>query len=459
MPALRPGRRAALALLPVTALAPAALAQPAAGSDPAVVAEALFAVLEETRIAAAQWFAARGNPDAVPVLIRALHLNRHGAPHAAVQAALLRLTGTTRPDWFAWMQWLQANPQLGVIPGHDRFLQRYFSWFDPGFPVFIHASVAHRIRLEEVVWGGVGVDSIPALDNPPFAPAGAPPWTRPDDLVFGIEINGDARAYPLRILDWHEMFNDVIGGVPVALAYCTLCGSGILFETLLPGREQPFVFGSSGLLWRSNKLMFDRATNSLWNQFTGEPVVGPLANSGIRLRPRPVVITTWAAWRATHPATRLLSRETGHARDYSPGAAYREYFASPDLMFPALTDDRRLAPKDYVFALRGASVDKAWPLSLFAGGRVLNDVAGVLDIVLIGDAATRSVRAYRRDGLEFRAGGAPDRVVAGGQSWRVTEAALVAPNGRSLDRLPGHVAYWFAWAGYLGGQGELAGGR
>ena len=454
MPAFRPSRQAVLALLPASAVAQPAL--PDRGADPAAVAEALFAVLEETRIGAASWFAARGNPDGVPVLIRALRLNRHGPARAAVEAALLRLTGTARPDWFTWMQWLQANPQVGVFPGHDRFLQRYFSWFDPGFPVFIHEAVPHRIRLEEVVWGGVGVDGIPALDNPAFIPAGAPAWTRPEDLVFGVEINGDARAYPLRILDSHEMVNDVIGGVPVALAYCTLCGSGILFETLVRGREQPLVFGSSGLLWRSNKLMFDRATNSLWNQFTGEPVVGPLAASGIRLKPRPVVITGWAEWHAAHPATRLLSQETGHARDYRPGAAYRDYFASPDLMFPALTDDRRLAPKDYVFALRGAAADKAWPLSLFAGGRVINDAAGVLDIVLIGDAATRSVRAYRRDGLEFRAGPAPNRLVGSGQAWRVTEAALVAADGRSLDRLPGHVAYWFGWAGYLGGQGELA---
>lgn len=452
----RIGRRAALALLPATAVAQTS---PGGGADPAEVAEELFDVREGTRVAAARWFALRGNPDAVPVLIRALRLNRTGPARQAVEAALLALAGTAQPGWFEWMQWLQAHPELRAFPGHDRFLSRYFSWFDPRFPMFIHPEVRAAIRLEEVVWGGVSVDGIPALDNPRFHPAEAAPWLRQEDLVFGVEINGDARAYPLRILDWHEMFNDVIGGVPVALAYCTLCGSGILFETLLPGRERPFVFGSSGLLWRSNKLMFDRATNSLWNQFTGQPVVGPLTGSGIRLRPRPVVITTWQAWVAAHPATRLLSAETGHQRNYSPGAAYGDYFASPALMFPAATDDRRLAPKDLVFALRGAATDKAWPLALFAGGRVINDRAGVLDIVLIGDTATRSVRAYRRDGLEFSAGPDPGQVIAGGRSWRVTEAALLGPDGRGLDRLPGHVAYWFAWAGYLGAEGELAAAR
>ena len=111
------------------------------------------------------------------------------------------------------------------------------------------------------------------------------------DLVFGIEINGDARAYPLRIMGWHEMVNDVIGGVPVALAYCTLCGSGILFDTQLEGTDEPLVFGSSGLLYRSNKLMFDRKTNSLWNQFSGEPVVGPLVGSDIKLKVRPITLS------------------------------------------------------------------------------------------------------------------------------------------------------------------------
>ena len=122
-----------------------------------------------------------------------------------------------------------------------------------------------RIRFEEITWGGAVFDGIPSLDNPTMIAAPDADYLLETDLVFGIEINGDVRAYPLRIMGWHEMFNDVIGGVPVALAYCTLCGAGILYETKLKDRKKPFVFGSSGLLYRSNKLMFDRTTNSLWN--------------------------------------------------------------------------------------------------------------------------------------------------------------------------------------------------
>ena len=233
------------------------------------------------------------------------------------------------------------------------------------------------------------------------------------------------------------MFNDVVGGVPVALAYCTLCGSGILFETQVAGRPEPFVFGSSGFLYRSNKLMYDRGTNSLWNQFLGSPVVGPLTGSGIVLKIRPVVITTWKDWRAAHPETKVLSLETGFARDYSPGRPYGAYFASPDLMFPALVPDGRLQPKDYVFALRTGDDEKAWPLSAFEGGTVINDRLGDIPVVLIGDAATRTVRAYRAGGRTFAAAaGGLREVVAGAETWRSRRRRWSARTGSGFLAFP-----------------------
>src|SRR5262249_16913321 len=156
-------------------------------------------------------------------------------------------------------------------------------------------------------------DGIPALDNPRMIAADAAAYLNSDDPVFGIEINGDARAYPLRIANWHEMVNDIVGGVPVSLAYCTLCGAGILFDGRVEGPDQPFTFGSSGLLYRSNKLMYDRQTRSLWSQFSGRPVVGPLTGSGVELHLLPVMLTSWAQWRLLHPETRVLSLDTGFA--------------------------------------------------------------------------------------------------------------------------------------------------
>ncbi len=425
-------------------------ANPASAQTPREHAQRLFSPVGEYRRASLSWMRERKQLDVVPALIYALrYLN---VDLEAVATTLETLTGAEHgADWFAWMLWQQANPHP-PFDGLDAFQANLFARIDPDFRVFLHSGVAHEIRLEEIAWGGVVKDGIPALTNPAFLTAREATYLSPDELVFGVAINGDVRAYPYRIMDWHEMFNDVVGGVPVSLAYCTLCGSGILYDTRVEGRDTPFVFGSSGFLYRSNKLMYDQQTHSLWNQFTGRPVVGALTGSGIRLEVLPVVTTSWADWKARYPRTRVLSLDTGFSRDYSPGRPYGEYFASDALMFPALTADRRLQPKDQVFGLRLTGVQKAWPLDVFRGGRVINDRVGVIDIVLIGDAATRSVRAYRSAGRRFtRRAGSLRKLDADGQVWAVGETQLSGPDGQTLPRLPGHLAYWFAWSGYLQG--------
>ena len=380
---------------------------------------------------------------------------RYGyVPRGRLDVTLEKLTGAEHSGWFEWMLWQENNPQVTSHPAFYDFKRTILLQIDPNFddflnPGFITPNVA-RIRFEEVTWGGVRKDGIPSLDNPDLTSASDAEYLLEDDLVFGVSINGDARAYPLRVMGWHEMFNEVIGGVPVALAYCTLCGAGILFETQLENRSEPLVFGSSGFLFRSNKLMFDRATHTLWNQFTGRPVMGELVESGIELEQRPVVITEWANWRRDNPDTKVLSVRTGHKRDYGSGVVYRDYFASDDLMFPAFLSDEALQQKDYVFGVRLAGGAKAWALKAFKGGRVINDEVGFHNLVLIGDEATRTVRAYDRGDLSF----APD-LTADGTKWTVTEDALVAEDGRKAPRVPGHVAYWFAWAGYLGDSSEF----
>ncbi len=365
--------------------------------EPGQIAIALFSPISAVREAALMRLVQHGKPDMAAVLIMALRFipgNR-----AKILAVLKHVTGEDPGDkWFDWMEWQQAHPEVKPFEGFNRFQADLFAQIDENFRVFLYPGMKHAIRLEEITWGGVKKDGIPALTNPKLIPAKKADYLTDEELVFGVEIDGDARAYPLRIMDWHEMLNDVIGGVPVSLAYCTLCGSGILFDTRVEGRKDPFVFDSSGFLYRSNKLMYDRQTHSLWNQFTGRPVTGKLTGSGIRLKVLPVAITTWSDWLARRPKTSVLSLETGIQRDYTPGKPYGKYFASPALMFPALTPDPRLQPKDYVFGLRVTGAEKAWPLTAFKGGRVINDRVGVVDLVLIGDAASRTVRAYRSSG-------------------------------------------------------------
>ncbi len=418
---------------------------------------------EPEYLAALKAISERGNQDMIPGLILGLRFTRMSV--APLIEVLRQLTGDTEigqwSRWNNWMLWQEAHPEVIPHESHADFKREMYLTIDPNFDVFLEPKYFRqdrmKIRLEEVTWGGVHKDGIPSLDNPELVPAidAKADYMLDDDLIFGVSINGDTRAYPLRVMGWHEMFNAVIGGVPVALAYCTLCGSGILFETQLEGRNEPFVFGSSGFLYRSNKLMFDRQTHSLWNQFTGKPVSGKLVDSGIELKQRPVVITTWSEWKKSNPDTTIVTLNTGHQRDYRTGIVYGDYFASGELMFPTLVDQSRHRQKDYVFGVRAFGGAKAWPLKAFAKQPVINDAVGGQELVLIGDPKTRTVRAYARKGHKFKHGQGDSLVSADKTSWQLTEDALVSNTGERLPRVAGHIAYWFAWNGYLADVSEI----
>ena len=348
-------------------------------------------------------------------------------------------------DLDAWYRWLWAQPEQ-VHPEYPDFKAALYALIDPKFAGYFSAERARIIRLDEVVWGGVRQDGIPPLRGPDMLPAEAATYLADDNVVFGIEVNGDARAYPKRILAWHEMFVDEVGGVPVVGVYCTLCGTVILYRTELDGNR--YELGTSGFLYRSNKLMYDRATQSLWSTMRGVPVIGPLVGQDIALPRMSVVTTTWGEWRRRHPETRVLSLETGHVRDYSEGEAYREYFATDELMFPVPSLDRRLDNKAQVLALLFAEHPQS-PLAISAefllanpvyheavadiGFLVLTDESGANRVYQAGSPAIvewdRDATALDRDGVR----------------WSVSEAALTAPDGRRRLRLPAHRAFWFGW--------------
>ena len=351
---------------------------------------------------------------------------------------------------FDWVEGRGPRAPADDTPLYLAFKHKLITGIQEKMGAFLDPAKPRALSAQEVFWGGVRVDGIPPLESPAFvAPEDVADWIGPKDLVIGVEVNGDARAYPRRIIDWHEMVNDTVGGVPVSLAYCTLCGSAILYDGRAGGAVHRF--GTSGLLYRSNKLMYDRATNSLWEQYTGEPVWGDLAGSGLRLDVLPVVHTTWEEWLAAHPDTRVLDIETGHFRDYREGAAYARYFASSGLMFPV--PDRRgpLAVKDSVYAVRHNGEVVAYPILLLGERGFVEDEIGGERAVVFATADRTGGRAYAAGAVRFVSfdADAGAALAEDGARWRLTESALLDGNGAALPRLPGHNSFWFALTNHL----------
>jgi hypothetical protein len=350
-------------------------------------------------------------------------------------------------DLRAWRKWLWALPDTPHAD-YASFKAELYSRIDPRFRAFFPPRVRAKIRLDEIDWGGVTVNGIPLLRSPKTIPAADATWLRDTHIVFGIAINGEARAYPKRILAWHEMAIDRVGGVDLTIVYCTLCGTVIPYESVVGGRR--FTFGTSGLLYRSNKLMFDQETNSLWSSLEGVPVLGALADSGLRLPFRSVVTTTWGEWKRDHSGTTVLSLETGYDRNYGEGVAYRDYFATDRLMFEVPRSDTRLKNKAEVLVLRPETIgNNARPLAISVDRLRREPVfpveAGGRRFVVITSKAGANIVFER--GMHTFVARAPDASIrdkAGGR-WRVTAEALVSDTGERLARVPAHRAFWFGW--------------
>lgn len=387
--------------------------------------------------AAADWPSVRRTPES--------------AARTRVIRALETLTGQRfGDDLRRWRRWVWARP-YDPHPDYARFKGLAYARIDPRMRQFFPEGVKASIRLDEIDWGGVGVNGIPPLRYPAVVPADRATYLRDSHVVFGIEVNGEARAYPKRILAWHELATDRVGGVELTVVYCTLCGTVVPWASDVEGRT--LRFGTSGLLYRSNKLMFDELTGSLWSSVEGRPVVGPLTGSDLALEAFPVVTTTWGEWKRTHPDTTVLSLDTGFRRDYGEGQAYRDYFSHDGLMFEVPATDTRLKNKAEVLALRVEPEDGAGPATAVAldvaflerHPAYTFEVAGRrLVVVTTLKGANRAYDAGEVDMVRWDGEG---RLVdRSGRPWLVTEDALVVAEGdQRLGRLPARRAFWFGW--------------
>ena len=441
-------RNLAVAFAIVLVLVASAVHSRAEITDRAAVRAFLTLIAGETgdRASAVELIEARWERSFLAMALEVIRLARS----TEVSGALVRIMETETGaghghDLEAWQREMWNAPEARH-PRYAAFKSALYSLIDPRFSAYFDTGRATLIRLDEIVWGGVRQDGIPPLRNPAMLAAEDAGYLEAGDIVFGLSVNGDARAYPKRILAWHEMFVDTVGGVPVAGVYCTLCGTVILYLTEHGGVNH--ALGTSGFLYRSNKLMYDQATQSLWSTMRGAPVVGPLAGKGIVLERGAVVTTTWDEWRRRHPETLVLSLETGHWRDYSEGAAYRDYFATDELMFTVPVLDTRLKNKDEVFTVLLARHPEA-PLAIsaefLAQTPVHHDAIEDTSLVVFTDPSGAN-RAFASEDVTFiRYDG--DRSVEDGSGmlWTMDEHGLVADDGRMLPRIPAQRALWFGW--------------
>ena len=350
--------------------------------------------------------------------------------------------GENTDPWYQWL-WSKERP---VHPDYAEYKARMYEQIDPRFKEYFQNHPKTLIRLDEIRWGGVVRDGIPPLKNPKMITARDAAWLHDDDIIFGVAIDGDVRAYPKRILAWHEMFKDKIAGREMAGVYCTLCGALVLYDVTINGVQHEL--GTSGFLYRSNKLMYDHATHSMWSTLTGTPVVGPLAGKGIELKSLFVVTSTWKEWRQRHPDTQVLSLDTGHRRDYDEGVAYHNYFATDRLMFTVPGHDNRLANKAEVLALRTNQAGKeslALSADFLLAHPVYHDQLARQNFVVLTDNSGAN-RVYESKTIKFVSWDKDATVKdSDGAEWQMDEAALSNANGARLLRLSAHRAFWFGW--------------
>ena len=287
-------------------------------------------------------------------------------------------------------------------------------------------------------------EALPPLDHAPLMRAKAATHMRPEELILGVELGGDARAYPLRILGAHGVANDTINKIPVALVYCRSCGSAVLYRTDTPKGTLTLALSSRSR--DGEPLLVDRQTGTLWRQLTGTPVEGPLAGSGIELQPLPVVLTNWKSWFESLLETRVLSLETGFKQEYKLEEG---------------TGGDPAAPQVFGLVLGGAA--RAYPVDLVARQGVVNDELGGRPVVIVAepgaDPRNRTIRAFERGDRAFiRSGhallGADFVNDQNGRPWKIGEESLAAPDKRQFPRLPGRLATRAGWlAAYP--QGEV----
>jgi hypothetical protein len=338
---------------------------------------------------------------------------------------------------------------------------------NPDYPDWKTNTTKRSIQLKDLVTPDVPVakDGIPAIDQPRFISVKeARNWLSDKEPVIALQVKGVNRAYPLQILVWHEVINERIAGVPVIITYCSICNSAIVFDRRLGRRI--LTFGISGFVHGSNMVLYDRETESWWQQFTGEAIVGDL--TGRKLSPLPAQIISFAQFAAAYPNAEVLSKETGHHRDYgrNPHFRYDNIEGGPSHFRGK--PDRRLRPMEKVIGIEIAELAKAYPYAISGTRRVLYDQIGSQQIVIFhAEGALSALDATEmKKSKEAGSTGVFDPVVNGqrlnfryengqfvdaetGSRWNILGMAISGSHkGKVLKRIPHGDYFAFAWLAF-----------
>ncbi|MBA3891862.1 MAG: DUF3179 domain-containing protein [Gemmatimonadaceae bacterium] len=324
----------------------------------------------------------------------------------------------------------------------------------------------HTVPLEEIVSGGPPKDGIPAIDAPKFESVrSARRWLDDREPVIAVEAGASARAYPYQILVWHEIVNDAIAGRPLAVTFCPLCNIAVVFDRRHRGRVLDF--GTTGRLRHSDLVMYDRQTESWWQQATGEAIVGTLAGDSLRDVPSQTI--SWGDFRRAYPRGEVLSRPAGSDRPYgrNPYAGYDAPTGAPLPGFAGRASDGRLPAMERVATVRIAADAAAYPFPTLRKSRVVHDMVGSRALVVFWAPGTASALDDARiaNGRDVGASGVFARQVDGrrltfdaagdgvfrdretGSGWDILGRAVAGPlRGKRLDRIPSGDHLWFAWA-------------
>ena len=365
------------------------------------------------------------------------------------QAASPSISGTSPAS--AHEPRVQASPVEDVPSG--------LAWAMGGTPEGLPTP---EVSLADFRSGGPPPDGIPPIDEPSFVTASTVDFVADSEPVLALEIGGEARAYPVQILLWHEIVNDIVAGVPVAVTYCPLCNSAVAYDRRVSGRVVDF--GTSGLLWNSALVMYDRQTETLWSHFTGRAIAGLL--TGVELDTYPVATVPWSVWRAAHPEGLVLSRDTGFDRAYgsNPYPGYDDIASQPFLFEGEV--DGRLTAMSRVVGIISAGDATAVPLTDLIEHRVITlDRAGP-PVIIWWTAGVASPLDTPRvaDGADIGSTGVFSPVVDDhrltfhpgidgfvddqtGSTWNQLGQATAGPmDGRQLQPLVHVDTFWFAWS-------------